>query len=308
MTAVYLLVVWTALVGFVAFGVDLARLQVAKTKLYVAADAAARYGVTGLQDGTTVAKAISAAQNNYADGTPVILQSSDIEIGTWNSSTRTFTPTNISPNSVRVTARRSAARGNAISTTFASLLGWSSTDAKAVAVVTIIQSTSVVNNVTGFSNPWLAGMPAGTTANWYDSAPAQSPTPFQGVVITPGATLNISFSGSISNGPSYQPYGPDGDAGWILDNNWATANGGSEHGIANIKAPICSMIGVFLDDNQPDSSPAPPPLDLAGVEKILAHKFADAAEVVDALDRGELKHRGTTDPHDDLTVLVFGFR
>src|SRR5206468_3284736 len=99
--------------------------------------------------------------------------------------------------------------------------------------------------------------------NWYDSAPAQSPTPFQGVVITPGATLNISFSGSISNGPAYQPYGPDGDAGWILDNNWATANGGSEHGIANINAPICSMIGVFLDNSQPDSSPAPPPLDFS---------------------------------------------
>ena len=50
------------------------------------------------------------------------------------------------------------------------------------------------------------------------------------------------------------------------------------------------------------------PLDLAGVEKLLGKRFGNATEVIDALDRGELKHRGKADPHDDLTVLAFGFR
>jgi sigma-B regulation protein RsbU (phosphoserine phosphatase) len=50
------------------------------------------------------------------------------------------------------------------------------------------------------------------------------------------------------------------------------------------------------------------PMDLSGVEKVLAKKFRDAADVIDALERGELKHRGKADPHDDLTILVFGFR
>lgn len=263
MTLVYVLITWTVIVGFVSLGVDLGRAQSAKTKLFIAADAAARYGVTGLSNSTAVAKAISAAQDNTVDGTPVVLQGSDVEVGIWTAATRTFTVTNVSPNAIRVTARRTAARGNAISTTFAALIGNSSVDVKAVVIATTTTSSSTTNNVTGFSNPWLAGMPSGTTANWYDSAPLCAPTLFQGVTITPGAAINISFSGSISNGPSYQPYGPDGDSGWILDNNWATANGGSEHGIANIQSPVCSMIGVFLDNSQPDSTAAPAALDFS---------------------------------------------
>ena len=48
----------TVLVGFASFGIDLGRVQVAKTELRRAADAAARYGVKGIADQTAVAKAI----------------------------------------------------------------------------------------------------------------------------------------------------------------------------------------------------------------------------------------------------------
>ncbi len=50
------------------------------------------------------------------------------------------------------------------------------------------------------------------------------------------------------------------------------------------------------------------PLDREGVEKLLAPKFASATDVVDALSAGELNHRQGADPHDDLTILVFGFQ
>jgi sigma-B regulation protein RsbU (phosphoserine phosphatase) len=50
------------------------------------------------------------------------------------------------------------------------------------------------------------------------------------------------------------------------------------------------------------------PLDREGVERLLAPKFASAPDVVDALSRGELNHRRGADPHDDLTILVFGFQ
>jgi len=50
------------------------------------------------------------------------------------------------------------------------------------------------------------------------------------------------------------------------------------------------------------------PLDREGVEKILARKFDRATDVVDALSAGELNHRQGADPHDDLTILVFGFQ
>jgi phosphoserine phosphatase RsbU/P len=50
------------------------------------------------------------------------------------------------------------------------------------------------------------------------------------------------------------------------------------------------------------------PLDPEGVSRLLSSRFASASEVVDALNRGELDHRKQTDPHDDLTLLVFGFQ
>jgi sigma-B regulation protein RsbU (phosphoserine phosphatase) len=50
------------------------------------------------------------------------------------------------------------------------------------------------------------------------------------------------------------------------------------------------------------------PLDREGVEQLLARKFHSASDVVDALSAGELHHRQGADPHDDLTILVFGFQ
>jgi sigma-B regulation protein RsbU (phosphoserine phosphatase) len=49
-------------------------------------------------------------------------------------------------------------------------------------------------------------------------------------------------------------------------------------------------------------------LDREGVEKLLARRFDRAADVVEALSAGELNHRQGADPHDDLTILVFGFQ
>jgi len=50
------------------------------------------------------------------------------------------------------------------------------------------------------------------------------------------------------------------------------------------------------------------PLDPEGVERLLSRKFAGATDVIDGLNRGELNHRQGADPHDDLTILVFGFQ
>jgi len=50
------------------------------------------------------------------------------------------------------------------------------------------------------------------------------------------------------------------------------------------------------------------PLDPEGVQRLLSDKFAGATDVIDGLNRGELNHRQGADPHDDLTILVFGFQ
>ena len=49
-------------------------------------------------------------------------------------------------------------------------------------------------------------------------------------------------------------------------------------------------------------------LDREGVERILARPFSRATEMIDTLIEGELAHRGAAPPHDDLTILVLGYR
>ncbi len=241
------------LVGMCSFGVDYARVQLAKTELMRAADTAARYAANGVADGTYLAKAQAAASDNTVDGTTVSLQSSDVELGTWNSTTKVFTTGGASPSAIRVTARRTQARGNPINTTFAAILGRTSADVTAVSVATFAAGTNTTLYAPSSGNPWLAGMPSGTYANGYDSAPANSPAQITGISIVPGSKLNFNFSGSASYYPGTQPFDADGNPSWII-NNYS----GREHGKSNLNAPLCAVVGVFLDDSQPDQAGAAP--------------------------------------------------
>lgn len=49
-------------------------------------------------------------------------------------------------------------------------------------------------------------------------------------------------------------------------------------------------------------------LDRSGVIRLLSRSFQTPTEVVDALNFGELAHRESADPSDDLTLLVFSLR
>jgi Flp pilus assembly protein TadG len=139
--AVYSILMLVALCGLVSMGVDLGRVQVAKTELRAAADAAARAGVAGLAVSVTQAKsdATTVAAANLCDGSAVVLdQTLDIEFGTWNDAARTFTvlsgAAQNNANSMRITARRVAARSTAIPLVFARVLGRNTCDINAVAV------------------------------------------------------------------------------------------------------------------------------------------------------------------------------
>ena len=65
---------------------------------------------------------------------------------------------------------------------------------------------------------------------------------------------------------------------------------------------------AFTDGLSESFSAARLPLAAGGITRLLSRDFPEASDVVDALNRGELDHRGHADPHDDLTVLVFGFQ
>src|SRR5688500_3985895 len=84
MTAVWGVIAITGLMAFVSLGVDLGRVQLAKTELRAAADAAARYAARGIADGTAVSKAQAAAAENKVDMQPLALQSGDVELGNWD--------------------------------------------------------------------------------------------------------------------------------------------------------------------------------------------------------------------------------
>lgn len=137
------------LIGFCSLGVDWGHVQLVKMELQTAADAAARYAVTGIASGVSTAQsmAVDAANDNKADGSAVVLDTAtDVEFGTWSSSNKTFTVLTGSArsgaNAIRITARRTSATGNAVQLGFAKLIGKPTADVTAVAIATISQSNT----------------------------------------------------------------------------------------------------------------------------------------------------------------------
>jgi Flp pilus assembly protein TadG len=265
---VYMLIMFTVLAALVSLAVDYGRVSLDKAQLQLAADAAARHGAEGLPTNCQTTNAQTAAAANIIEGSPVKLLSSDIQTGIWNTTTKTFTPIGVGANAVQVTAHLSASRGSAVPTIFASVLGFFSCDLHATSTATVVAPTTSSVVVPGTSDPWLAGMPAGTTADYYsafgDVAPNESPTQVP-TSFKQGQVLNFQFQGSVSNWSGDNSYGCNGDPDYVGCNWWAQANGNSEHGIANVTAPIASVIGIFLSDAQPDSTAAPAALDFSTI-------------------------------------------
>jgi hypothetical protein len=125
---IYAIVAMAAMCGIASLAVDYGRVQTAKTELCNVADAAARYAVTGVRNGTAVTKGVWIGSQHQVDGAAFTLPASAVEVGRWDPAAGAFNATSADPNAVRVTVTRSAANGNAISLTWASVLGRSSQD------------------------------------------------------------------------------------------------------------------------------------------------------------------------------------
>ncbi|MGD0654271.1 MAG: PEP-CTERM sorting domain-containing protein [Thermoguttaceae bacterium] len=126
----------------------------------------------------------------------------------------------------------------------------------AVAFVLISQAKAVTLAVPGTGDLWLAGMPDGSTASYSDIAPAQSPAQVLGLDLSPGIVLIFSASGLTTYDPEIYPAPPDGLSYFIVNHST-----GAENGISDVIAPMDSLVGLFLDSEQPDSSSAPQTLD-----------------------------------------------
>ena len=102
-----------------------------------------------------------------------------------------------------------------------------------------------------------AGTNESNWSKWGDySKKKSSPIKAGNIPIQPGATMTFDgINGGANNFSSSVKYTADGNLGWVID-NW----GKNENGMSNIRAPINSVIAVFLSDAQPNQMGAAPPM------------------------------------------------
>jgi Flp pilus assembly protein TadG len=126
------------LIGLASLAVDFGQVQWTKSKLSGAADAAALAAAADLPNTYAAAAAAqSLVASNIPDVSNLCNASQDIQFGNWNESTHTFVVTGNSINAVRVTLRRSTARGNAVKLAFGQLIGRPTCDVSASAIALV---------------------------------------------------------------------------------------------------------------------------------------------------------------------------
>jgi Flp pilus assembly protein TadG len=145
--------VWVVIFTFliillVGLSLDAGKVCIVAHQLQNAADAAALAGgrIVKLDQSDARQRAIDIAHENYADGDPVLLDRNegnlldgDIVIGRYNRSTRTFVANTVTPNALKVVARRTeASLGGNVRLIFGPLVGvdTSSIERHAIAMAT----------------------------------------------------------------------------------------------------------------------------------------------------------------------------
>ena len=137
-TAIFL----TVLIGFAGLVIDMGHLFVVRSNLQNVADSASLAAASSLGYGPDEARnqAQLIAHKHAVDGTLVTLALADIELGTWDKETKTFTVLDPAQeqnaDSVRVTAQRTLTRDNPVPLFFMPILGRDTSDVGAISVAT----------------------------------------------------------------------------------------------------------------------------------------------------------------------------
>lgn len=269
---VYGVATMVALCAIISLGVDYGRVQVARSQLQSAADAAARYAVSGVKheiEGVNASEGMARAilRENRIDGSYLVDTQSTVEYGEWNTGSKQFKnkqQTN-KRNAVRVTVKCQNSDNTSIPLLFGSVIGKPKQELTATAVAMLGDDSAAMADdnyqqryVPATSNPWLAGMPNGTKANVGNphnnpdtaGSTKQSPILFQDLSLRSGSTLTFDgVNGGANNLQSTTLYTGDGNLDWLVSNF-----GGNELGKSNLTAPINSVVAVFLNDNVPGGS------------------------------------------------------
>jgi Flp pilus assembly protein TadG len=201
---IWVVVLLPVLIGLCSLAVDWARVQLVKTELSRAADAAARHAAPAIGQGIAAvrARAKDAADDNAADGTPVVLVDSDVVQGNWSVSTKQFTLNGTPANAVRVTARRTGA--DAVPLIFARVLGKTHFDVQASAVVLYTAATPVgfvgLDGISFKNNSFIGSYNPNAT-----TSPTQAGSTHKAKVLSNGvfeSMNNTTIDGNIVIGPA----------------------------------------------------------------------------------------------------------
>lgn len=259
----WMIVVMTVLIAVASLAVDYGRVQVVKSELRRAADAAARAAASTVAN-TAAAQtlAVQYAAANKADGKPVTLarDTQDIQFGKWDAATRTFTPltgtARSGANSVRTHTKAD------VTLMWGALIGKSTQRVEAVAICAVAPENY---GVIGLNSISMSGR---TTSSYWSSTGneaggAGNIASNGNITLSGGAKINgnaRSYSGSVSGGtitgttaalPMPLSF-PNGDASPYFTNNnngFASAFMNGQNFVlgSNKNAPLPGGIYVFKD-------------------------------------------------------------
>ena len=185
------------LLGMVAFVVDIGNLCLVTTQAQAVADAAALAGARGLaiSPAQVRSNAKTCANQNSANGNAITLQDANVVLGTWNTSTSTFTvltgSAESSATAVQVTVPLTAANSNPVTLFFARVFGLTSSDVTCSATAACNRWDLVI--VTDKSSSYAASLP-------YMAGPASAKplSGFQNVLTNMNTFTNTSNLGVVT--------------------------------------------------------------------------------------------------------------
>ena len=213
-------------IAFLAFSIDFGYIVVAESDLQTAADAGALSGARALRyenyDEVVAAAQTWAGKNVVAGENVTMVASEDVELGKWDKDTATFTVLPVgstqSPNAVRVTCRRTASRGNALTLFFAPVLGVNQADLVVTSIA--IREGGTCGGIMAMNRVYLREDSYtdsyDSTAGNYSSGSAGA----NGDVCTNGHVRLLHNAGI--NGDAH--YGPDEDGVDMSSTNYVTGD------------------------------------------------------------------------------------
>jgi Putative Flp pilus-assembly TadE/G-like len=263
----------------VSVAMDFGRMQVIKTELQRSADATAHAALEMYISSSTNAIPSTptlqtfATTSNPVDANSGISPTFKVSWGTWNTTTKKFSasttnfasPPAGTQSAVQVLISRSAQNNNSVPLTFPLVSGskWVHTnvDIWASSIAVLNPAHPVTETISAQWNPWLAGMPAGSTLSYGTSTPTNNLTDTEAtdgppltMDVTPGTYVTFTgptgtgpVTGSVDHDPTLGTDGPDGNQSWTHMQDSPDGNHvGEQNNIQTLTAPLDALVGVFL--------------------------------------------------------------